>query len=332
MAGDKEKALTREDVLRLIRENGGKAEGLNLSGKSFVDLIDLSNLNLTGIALNNANLFRANFNGSSLDRAIMRKASLSYATFNSLKSKATSLQSADFRDAQLNDAEFREANLTGAQFGEDNAPPASLDRTDFRGVNLFRANFKNCRFYGTKFERAHIRGSNIPEAHLEEADWGSYVIGQEQSKEDLYFAAPNYRKLKQWYTTIGMYHTAAKFYYREKEANRKSLKWLSKHTFHYRLGLQLSWAVFGYGESWIRLLYWVAGIIFGSAVVYSTLGGLTLLQSLYYSVVSFTALGYGGWVQPHPTGWIQAVGAVESFIGVFIMALLLVTFVRKWTR
>ena len=71
MAEEKERPLTREDVLKLIRENGGKAEGLDLSDRKFADAIDLSNLDLSGIKLNNAHLFRANFNGSNLDRAIM---------------------------------------------------------------------------------------------------------------------------------------------------------------------------------------------------------------------------------------------------------------------
>ena len=74
------------------------------------------------------------------------------------------------------------------------------------------------------------------------------------------------------------------------------------------------------------------GFIFGSAVAYSLFGGLDLPYSLYFSVISFTALGYGSWVNIRPEGWVQALGATESFIGVFMMALLLVTFVRKWTR
>ncbi len=72
--GTKENPYIREDVLRLIKENGGKAEGLDLSERKFVETIDLSGLDLSGIKLRKAQLFRANFNGSNLDRATMWEA------------------------------------------------------------------------------------------------------------------------------------------------------------------------------------------------------------------------------------------------------------------
>ena len=54
MAEEKEKPLTREDVLRLIEANGGTASGLDLSGKTFEAGIDLRGLNLELIILENA--------------------------------------------------------------------------------------------------------------------------------------------------------------------------------------------------------------------------------------------------------------------------------------
>ena len=351
--GTKENPFTREDVLKKIEENGGKAEGLDLSEKVFVEQIDLSDLDLSGIKLTNLRLFRANFNGSNLERAIMQKASLGYATFNPLDSKGASLKGVDLRWANLHDAEFRGADLTVAQFQETPVQgvvhppelqgkllellPASLERTDFRGANLFRANFKGCYFYGTKLKGAFIRGADILEAHLEEADWGNYKIGEE-NKKDFYSAENHYRLLKVWYTQAGYHDTAAKFYYREKEASRKSLKLLSKNWYH-RLALQLSYLIFGHGEGWKRLLFWMAGVILGLSLIYFLFRGVspytfnvqTFLNSLYYSAVSFTALGYGNWV-PEPSGWVKGLGAFEALVGVFTMALLLVTFVRKWTR
>jgi len=236
--GTKEHPYTREDVLRLIEENGGKAEGLDLSEKVFVEQIDLSDLDLSGIQLTNLQLFRANFNGSKLDRAVLQYAYLGYATFNPLESKITSLQGVDFRNADLHDVEFREADLTAAKFQETRfrgdmvyhgwqdyllESPATPIKTDLRNANLFLANFKGCYFYGTKLEGAYIRGADIFDAHLEEADWGNYKIGEEE-KNDFYSAENIYRRLKIWYTNAGIHDTAAKFYYREKEARRKSIQ------------------------------------------------------------------------------------------------------------
>jgi hypothetical protein len=90
----------------------------------------------------------------------------------------------------------------------------------------------------------------------------------------------------------------------------------------------------GYGERPMRALVSAIVIVFGLATIYFAAGALkpnTFLDSLYYSAVSFTALGYGGWA-PQPSGWIKGLGVVESFVGVFMMALFLVTFTRKMTR
>ncbi len=410
MTEEKQKPLTREDVLKAIEENGGKAEGLDLSNRRFVEPIDLSDVDLSGIKLINTHLFRANFNGSNLDRAIIQKAYLGYATFNPLNSKGASLQGVDLRWANLHDAEFRGADLTAAQFQETPVQavvhppelqgkllellPASLERTDFRGSNLFRANFKGCYFYGTKLEGAYIRGADILEAHLEEADWGNYIIGEE-NKKDFYSAVHYYRRLKTWYTTSGISDTAANFYYREKEANRKALKWCSKSSFRHRLALEIIRGTFGYGERWWNVLYWIAALILlftftylailatwewwqiipswviGLIVLFACINsamsltwvswkrfpvwlmGLVLLfcagyfigesvsnarlfgNALYFSAVSFTALGYGEWVNLNndlTSDIIRGFGAFESLVGISMMALLLVTFFRKWTR
>lgn len=345
--GTKEKPLTREDVLRLIKENGNTAEGLDLSNRKFQDNVDLSDLNLSGIKLNFARLFRANFDGSSLDSAELLGAKLQHATFNPLESKDAepknaSLQMVGLGDADLTNAEFRQANLAAARFQEQQqttlptgeslilSSPAFLHGTDFRGANLFLANFKGCYFYGTKFEGACIRGADIYEAHLEEADWGStYKIGEE-IKKDFYSAESIYRRLKQWYTNAGMYDIAGEFFFREMTAQRNRIKWRPQPW--HRAWSKFVSLICGYGERPFRVVASGAVVVFGLAAVYYLLGGLTLPYSLYYSAVSFTALGYGSWAFRPPEDWVQAVGAAESFIGVFMIALFLITFTRKMRR
>jgi len=340
MAEEKKKPLTREDVLRLVKENGGKAEGLDLSKQTFVEAVDLSGLDLHGIILKDVRFpthfeggqrVGAKFDGSDLSEADLRSTTLQYAQFRTLNNQPTCLRAADLRGTLLRNTNFQGADLTGAKFGDlaeaGGYPEAMLDDTDLRGAKLFRANSKGCYFDSTKLEGAFIGGADIFDAHLEEADWGNYIIGEERSGK-LSSVEDIYRRLKNWYTNAGMYDIAAKFYYREKEAARKSLRWYSRH----RLALEFFRAFFGYGEGWKRILYWMALFVFGSAVAYHLFGGLDIPYSLYFSVVSFSALGYGKWVDITPQGWVQALGAFQSFTGVFLMALLLVTFFRKWTR
>ncbi|HHI01255.1 MAG TPA: hypothetical protein ENL40_07335 [Thermococcus litoralis] len=55
----------------------------------------------------------------------------------------------------------------------------------------------------------------------------------------------------------------------------------------------------------------------------------TLLNALYYSLVTFTTLGYG---DMHPTGWLKALSAIEALTGAVFMALIVAVIARKWMR
>ncbi|MDN6869875.1 potassium channel family protein, partial [Aeromonas caviae] len=54
-----------------------------------------------------------------------------------------------------------------------------------------------------------------------------------------------------------------------------------------------------------------------------------LMECLYYSVVTFTTLGYGDFT---PVGLSRIFAAFEAFTGSFTLALFVVVFVKKMTR
>ena len=357
MGEEKEKPLTREDVLKLIEKNGGTAKGLDLSGKTFVEAIDLSDLDLHGIILKDARfpthfegaqLMGAKFDGSDLTGADLRSINFQYSHFKKLNNQPTCLAIADLRGSSLLNANFQGADLTAAKFGgvveAIQGGVANLDDTDFRGAKLFRTDFEGCYFYGTKLEGACIRGADIYDAHLEEADWGSYKIGEETSK-DFYSAESIYRWLKQYYTNAGIYDIAGEFFFREMTAQRKGIRWWPHPTQRKRINWWLhprhrAWSKFvslicGYGERPHRVITWAASWILGLAIIYFLVNQIwdwsAFLRSLYFSAVSFTALGYGSWLEI-TNDWIKGIGAFESFIGVFTMALFLITFTRKMRR
>lgn len=326
--GTKKNPYTRTDVLRLIKKNGGTAEGLDLSRKVFKEGINLRKLNLAGIILNNAVLWHAHLEGARLWDAHLEEAQLVYAH----------LEESDMAEAHL-----QEANFSGAY----------LERAILFGAHLEGAVLVITKLEGASFAGAHLKGAHLwaakfsSDTDLGTVDWGDYILAEErelreakgEEREECLanWAIENiYQRLKLWYTNAGMSDTAAKFYYREREAGRK----VASH-WNDRAAGWLSWAVFGHGERWRRLLFWILGSILLFAFIYFAIGTFlpnlgelipnTCLHSLYYSAVSFITLGYGGWVQ-EATGLVKALGVFEAFIGFFMMTLLLVTFVRKWTR
>ncbi len=324
--GTKENPYTREDVLRLIKENGGKAEGLDLSGKTFEQGINLSGLDLKKVILNRTFFptklqvsgFRAieqpaQFVGTNLMQAELKKADLALAQ----------LQGANLMAAELQEAHLLAVNLQGAL----------LRMAQLQDAYLGKAQLQSTELYKTKLEGASLNGARFSvDTELEDADWGNYILGEE--KGGLFdWATASYRQLKIWYTNAGIYDVAGKFFYREMEAKRKAQSW--KKNPHLKIWNWAMRLLCGYGEKPERVVISAAAIILVAAFVYFFAGLLfewsAFWSSLYFSAVSFTALGYGSWVSTS-SDWIRGLGAAESFLGVFMMALFLVSFIRKMTR
>ena len=172
-----------------------------------------------------------------------------------------------------------------------------------------------------------------------------------------------YRQLNTWYQNHGHSDISGEFHYREwvckrLEAQGRLADGLSRrHPWRALMALNLQWLrtaawflwlaihelLFGYGERPGRIPLATAFVILVFALLFflfpvsdlSTVGGSEILSgvghSLYFSLVSFTTLGYGGWIE-HPNSWIRYWGGLKSFIGLFITAMYLVTFTRKWMR
>ena len=325
-----------------------------------------------GARFDGSSMLGANLRNASLQDASFGMYGSNPAAMQGVDLRGAHLENANFQGAVLTAAQFRETEIAAHTkpwefLKPRESLPAYLDNTDFRYAVLTLAQFKGCHFYGTKFEGAHMRGADIFEAHLEEADWGiTYKIGEE-IKKDFYSAEGIYRRLKQWYTNAGVYDIAGEFFFREMTAQRKGIKWWPKpwHWSWKRIKWLLKpwhrswkgikwllhprhriWSAFhafvsGYGERPLRVLRFGALVLFVSTILYFLLRGVapydlsvqSFLGSLYYSMVSFTALGYGPWFNNTSVhNWAQWAGAVEAFFGVFTIALFLVTFTRKMRR
>ncbi len=101
--------------------------------------------------------------------------------------------------------------------------------------------------------------------------------------------------------------------------------------------------LFGYGERIRGVIIATILLIGSSTCVYIKNGintGLVTAQgeailthdwwdSLYFSVVTFTTLGYG---DLHPTESLRLLAAGEALAGAFLMAMFVVILARKFTR
>ena len=347
--GTKENPFTREDVEKAIREHGGTQE-LDLSGKEFergIDLRGINNDQLSGIILKEAVLEECHLEGLQLSHAHFEGAFMSGAHLEDIRASGVHFENTELVGAHLEKARLAAAHLEGAKFFD---------------AHLEEANLVNAFLERTRLSEAHLQGVHLFDAKFSDntemasVDWGNYVLGEEKEGEEkgkrhfLGWAEDTYRRLKQWYTNAGVYDIAGEFFFREMEAKRKNLRWLQPQERRWlgwwplrgqKVRLNIYRWLYGYGERPWRVGAWGGLVLFGLALIYFffrgvapyTLTGQAFANSLYYSAVSFTALGYGPWFSASSVrSWVIGVGAAEAIVGVLTIALFLVTFVRKMTR
>ncbi|MCT7940776.1 pentapeptide repeat-containing protein [Shewanella holmiensis] len=243
-------------------------------------------------------------------------------------------------------AELYRANLQGAHMFNLNLEHASLMKADLRDANVHCANLTNTNLLGVKWKGTKIEniytGKQIKQERMaREAD----KLGEVEIALDYYEQSEEiYRDLRKAADREGLFAMAGHFMRKELIMRRHQMpKWSSTRIISKSIDLFC-----GYGEAPLRVIGFSMVLIFFCALCYF-FTGLSysnqihqfnfsnnfeqninlLLNCIYYSVVTFTTLGYGDFI---PIGYSKAVAAIEAFTGSFTIALFVVVFVKKMNR
>ncbi len=243
--------------------------------------------------------------------------------------------------------------LTNSDLYHANLENSHLFMLDLSGSSLMKTNFTNANLHYVNFENCNLLGIKLKGAKIEHANWGTTISQEEQARVstnrnvqiDLYQQAEEiYRNLRQTSEKQGLFEFAGRFFQKEMTMRRKQLPKFS----HKRIISKLVDIFCGYGERPLKViifslfiitlfatLYFFAGLSFmGESLSFdSQLSAWENIKiffsALYFSVVTFTTLGYGDLV---PLGFTRALAALEAFMGSFTLALFVVVFVKKMTR
>jgi hypothetical protein len=243
-------------------------------------------------------------------------------------------------------ADFYHANLNSAHMFNINLQHASIMKTDLRDANLNCANLENTnmlgvKWIGSKFEKIHI-GRKIKQENMAQI---ALLAKDEQTNIDyLEQAEEIYRDLRKHTEHEGIFSLSG--YFIQKELTMRRLQ-LPRYSVKRTLS-KLVDIFCGYGEAPLRIISLSLFIILFCAILYAftglsykdTIQSISFTQStqenfsfflssLYYSVVTFTTLGYGDFT---PIGVSRVIAAIEAFTGSFTIALFVVVFVKKMTR
>ena len=222
-------------------------------------------------------------------------------------------------------------------------------------VSFLACNF-DCK---ASFQKVHFKGeSNFLLVEFKERAEFIKIKpdGQMSFGRNYTFTFPNnpqdaiipYRLAKLSATSAGDLRWAGHYHYQEQCASNKyersSAKWKpwSKEFWRRSKNGLLLWGefiigrgLFGYGEKPLRPLYVGAIVVFVCGVIFWTTKGIdqnppcSLLSSMYFSIVTFTTLGYG---DLQPIANMRWLSGLEAFLGVALMALFIVALSRKFSR
>jgi len=307
-----------DDIIAALRRSQEKNESLgpelqDLSGVKFTDA-DLSELDLTGCNFSGCEMSRCNLSGvrcpsANFDGATLYKAKLDDAEFlgttfrNANLSECSAiktgfgmtdleganyfnsrLEDSSFVDAQVRNADFRAAKMARSRFLE-----ADLEQSDFSQADLTDVDFRETNIDGADFSRTILNGAHLRDVrNYKQAIWigadirdidfsGAYLVRQHIIDENFLHEFRNQDKV----------HSALYYVWKlTSDCGRSMVRWGLFLAINVLLFAGIYWGI----DQWMPPAEPLASHL--TKIGEEGLPG-GFIPYIYYSVVTFTTLGYG---------------------------------------
>lgn len=271
--------------------SSGKELGKQLRGPRFRNAV------LLGSSLQHSYCALSDFSGSQLRGADLRHAVLAGANLSTNDLSGISFQGAKLAGADLSNSILCEADLSGCELSATKFVGADLSRADVSDSNLQGANLADARVEGIRYDRkARFRGIRVASC----------------------YGSSRFRRFAQDQDYIEEF----------KEAHQ---------------GAYLLWLVTtDCGRSLSRVALWSFGLSLLFALIYLGLGeaafsinnketlGWNIFTTFYYSVVTFTTLGFGD-ITPH-SPFAALIVMIEVVVGYVTLGILISILATKVAR
>lgn len=306
-----------EHVFHAADLRHAKLHRVNLSDVDF-SAADLSGADLSSAELNYADFTGAIMSRANLERTFLIEANLSLAYLHGANLSGAHLSGANLTNARLNHARLTSADLTNTV----------LKDADLRGANLENCDLSNSDLTGADLAGANLKGATLLSTDLSKANIVGIQFDETETCKDIRISTAHgnalFKRFAQDQAYVEEYRSTRPFRY-----------WLWKYSSNC-------------GRSLLLWVFWCAIIAVGFSLVFHFhLGGaesfvLNELSKepgyhprdwapmLYYSVVTFTTLGFGDIVPrtQEAAWWITA----EVVLGYFMLGGLITILATKLAR
>jgi len=299
---------------------------------------DLSDLNLEGVNLGEADLSDAELYGTNLRHANLKMAVLAGADLSGADLTGAELYKVDASGAYLTEANLSESYLAEANLLGTDLRGARLDGTDLTSANLTSANLSQASLTGAKLAGANIANVNLRHATLEKIDMVDLKYGSFSSMKGHYHGI---RGLESCYGNALFVRDAQDQDYLDTLEKRIEQMPSAARRALARTFFSV-WGLIDYGRSLGRPFLYAIMLAFVYGVIYSldmSLGwGLmdysgsaqSWLTPFYYSIVTYTTLGFGD-ITPK-SGLGEIIIITEVVMGYVTLGLLLSILANKVAR
>lgn len=286
-----EKEIDQKDILNAVKENRDALIKADLSSANLFDA-DLSGVNLVG----------ANLSGS------------------------------DLTGTNLSSADLTKANLKGARLWHADLSNAKLIESDLTDADLWQARLNNTRLWRADISKAKsLTKQNF--LHKKNRFFSIYRVYE----EGFIAAEETYRDLKRYFINQGRYDDASWASFKEKTMEKIRLRKTRDLSY---IPVALMGFLCGYGEKPQRIIFSSSFVIFIYAAIFYLLKAITQVSIseftlnfgdyIYYSIVTFTTLGYGD-IIPKAFTIYRLLAVSEAFLGAFMIGLFIFTLARKYS-
>ena len=274
------------------------------------------NINLNYAHLMGADFMFANLRGASLSRANLENAVLTHAHLEEVPLMEAHLERANLRNAHLEktylmEAHLEEADLTGAHLEEAcfrdayleraNLEGAYLKKTFFASAHLEGANLSEANFEGANLSGVNFEGTNLSRANFENADVTDIIYKKQIRlgkmvlwKKNTIKSFKNIRVATCYGNPLFKRYAQDMDYLCQFKKEHKYLYYLWQYSSNFGQSLLL-WAGWSF---LLAILFATVFYFMGTGCFYINphkVGNLPFdfLTMSYYSIVTFTTLGFG---------------------------------------